>query len=94
LRTRSKTKSREKRTANEISDSHQRGGGDPQITCRYARIAAETKMSDPTKRPLPIDLSRFRRLAAMRADASNYPVLRPALLAMKEKYPEYSVRTR
>jgi hypothetical protein len=31
---------------------------------------------------------------AMRADEENYPILRPALLAMKEKYPEYARPTR
>ena len=28
--------------------------------------------------------------AGLRADCENYPVLRPALLAMKAKYPNYT----
>ncbi len=30
--------------------------------------------------------------AGLRADQDNYPVLRPALLVMKSKYPEYAQR--
>ncbi len=30
-------------------------------------------------------------LAAVRADSDNYLLLRPALLAMKRKYPEYDM---
>lgn len=29
--------------------------------------------------------------AALRADTENYPVLRPALLSMKRKYPDFAV---
>lgn len=28
--------------------------------------------------------------AAMRADGLNYPILRPALLQLKDKYPKYA----
>ncbi|MGH8863277.1 MAG: hypothetical protein ACREVZ_01290 [Burkholderiales bacterium] len=28
--------------------------------------------------------------AAMRADHENYPILRPVLVQMREKYPQYS----
>lgn len=35
------------------------------------------------------DFLKFLAGAGMRADEHNYPVLRPVLLKMKEKYPEY-----
>lgn len=31
-------------------------------------------------------------LAAQRADAQNYPLMRPLLLRLKEKYPEYGLQ--
>lgn len=31
--------------------------------------------------------------AALRADHENYPILRPALVHLKEKYPQYSLRS-
>lgn len=35
------------------------------------------------------DFLRSLADAALRADATNYPILRPALVAIREKYPEY-----
>jgi hypothetical protein len=29
--------------------------------------------------------------AALRADAENYPIIRPALLSMKRRYPDFDV---
>jgi hypothetical protein len=30
--------------------------------------------------------------AALHADSENYPILRPALLVMRKKYPNYAIR--
>lgn len=35
------------------------------------------------------DFLKFLAMAALRADHENYPILRPALLEIKKRYPKY-----
>lgn len=42
--------------------------------------------NQPTR---PGDFLKAIGEAALRADAKNYPLLRPAILKLKEKYPKY-----